>query len=277
MLAALNVVVPTVFGGGELERYLLPVLPILYTAMAAGLSLFPRRPRLICSATLLVGVAAGIFINPPYPFPYEDNLAFADFVHLQSAATDYLNRWYPDARVTTVWPLTLELSRPELGYVDRRIAVTRLPNLSAEALTPVDWDKVQVMVAFSRNWDSNLNLMHWEPVRRFWSRYFGYVVNGTREETLRRVPLPLESRFEQRGQWLDIYVNPTLPRTVQGPALRAAIKPATIVRCAGDTPITESICDPDPELSRGNAGRKNPPNLGKIPPMPGYKSPGIPQ
>src|ERR1700685_2543872 len=134
MLLAAHVARATALGGAVLERYLLPVLPVLYTAMAAGLSLFPRTPRLICSAALLAGVAAGIFINPPYPFPYEDNLAFADFVHLQSEAAAYLNRWYPGARVTTVWPLTLELSRPELGYVDRAMAVTSLPNLAPSTL-----------------------------------------------------------------------------------------------------------------------------------------------
>jgi 4-amino-4-deoxy-L-arabinose transferase-like glycosyltransferase len=221
-LTAANVAVTTVFGGGELERYLLPALPVLYAAMAAGLSLFPRQPRLICSAALLAGVAAGNFINPPYPFPYEDNLAFADFVYLQSEAAAYLNRWYPSARVTTVWPLTLELSRPGLGYVDRRIAVTPLPNLAAATLEPVDWSKVQVMVAFSRNWDSRFSPMHWKPVLRFWTRYFGYVLNATREETLDRVPFPLENRLERRGQWLDIYVNPKFPRAAPGPALKAA-------------------------------------------------------
>jgi hypothetical protein len=48
--------VATALGGAVLERYLLPVLPVLYAAMAAGLSLFPRTPRLVYSAALLAGV-----------------------------------------------------------------------------------------------------------------------------------------------------------------------------------------------------------------------------
>jgi 4-amino-4-deoxy-L-arabinose transferase-like glycosyltransferase len=213
LLAAAHVAIMTAFGGGVLERYLLPVLPVLYAAMAAGLALFPRRPRAISSAALLAGVAAGNFINPPYPFPYEDNLAFIDFVHLQSEATAYLEHWYPGARVTTIWPLSLELSRPELGYVDRPIAETQLANISAATLAPLDWSKAQIVVAFSRNWDSKFSPLRWGPIERFWARYFGYVPNLTREETRRLVPLPLENRLERRGQWVDIYVKPALPRS----------------------------------------------------------------
>lgn len=224
LLVAAHVVVLTAFGGGVLERYLLPVLPVLYAAMAAGLSLFPGRPRLISSCALLAGVASGIFINPPYPFPYEDNLAFADFVHLQSEAAAYLNQWYPAARVTTVWPLTLELSRPELGYVDHAIAVAPLPNLAVATLQPMDWTKVQVMVAFSRNWDPRLNPLHWAPILNFWNRFFGYLPNATREQTRRQVPFAVENRIERRGQWLDIYVNPNLPRIPPTPALRATTR-----------------------------------------------------
>lgn len=221
LLVATHVVMVTAFGGSVLERYLLPVLPVLYTAMAAGLSLFPRRPRFICSAVLLVGVASGIFLDPPYPFPYEDNLAFTDFVHLQSEAAAYLDHWYPAARITTVWPLTLELSRPELGYVSSRIAVDSLPNLSAATLEPVDWNKVQVMVAFSRNWDPKFSPMHWTPILHFWSKFFGYIPNATQGEIARRVPFTLLNRMERHGQWLDIYVNPSLPKTAHVPALKA--------------------------------------------------------
>lgn len=224
LLLAAHVVMLTAFGGGVLERYLLPVLPVLYTAMAAGLSLFPRRPRLICSAALLAGVTSGIFINPPYPFPYEDNMAFSDFVHLQTEAAAYVNHWYPAARITTVWPLTLELSKPELGYVDRAMAVTSLPNLAPSTLKPVDWTKVQVLVAFSRNWDPRFSPLHWAPIHRFWGRFFDYVPNATREETRQQVPLVVEDRMERRGQWIDIYVNPNLPRMKPSRALKTVVR-----------------------------------------------------
>src|SRR6202035_1880589 len=103
-LAGAHVALVTLLGGAVLTRYLLPVMPILYAAMAVGLALFPKRPQRICGAALLIGLAASNFINPPYPFPYEDNLAFADFVKLQTSATEFLDHWFAGARVTTVWP-----------------------------------------------------------------------------------------------------------------------------------------------------------------------------
>ena len=67
-LAIAHAVTVTLLGGATLERYLLPVLPILYSAMTAGLSLFPRKPRLICSGALLVGLMVGHFRQPALSF-----------------------------------------------------------------------------------------------------------------------------------------------------------------------------------------------------------------
>jgi 4-amino-4-deoxy-L-arabinose transferase-like glycosyltransferase len=220
-LAIAHAATVTLLGGATLERYLLPVLPILYSAMTAGLSLFPRKPRLICSAALLAGVMAGIFVNPPYPFPYEDNLAFAEFVALQRDAADYLAHGYSGARIATVWPLTIELARPELGYADRRLAVESLPDLTAETLRHVDWRKTQVLAAFSRNWDPPLNPLRRGPLRRLWQALFGYAPLATEEEVRHTAPYPPAIHWQKKGQWMDIYVNPRQPLTAPAKPLRA--------------------------------------------------------
>lgn len=220
-LAVAHAATVTVLGGATLERYLLPVLPILYCAMTAGLSLFPRKPRLICSAALLAGLMAGIFINPPYPFPYEDNLAFADFVSLQSQAADYLGRWYSGARVATVWPLTIELARPELGYANRPLEVNALPDLTPETLHRVDWRQTQVLAAFSRNWNPPLSPLRLGPLGRLWQAIFGYAALATEEEVRREAPYPAVAHWRKNGQWMDIYVNPRQPTTTPAKPLRA--------------------------------------------------------
>lgn len=212
LVVAAHVVMLTVLGGAVLNRYLLPVLPILFAAMAAAISLLPRPAKLTAACILVGGVAASNWINPPYPFPFEENLAFADFVKLHSEAADYIAHWYADPVVTTAWPMTAELSQPELGFVPRRIRVEELRDLTPETLGGLAWDNVQIVVAFSRDWNPPLNLMHFAPVMSFWRRFYNYVPGATMDEARARIPFPIVAHFERRGQWVDIYVNPAIPQ-----------------------------------------------------------------
>jgi hypothetical protein len=211
VVTAAHVLMLTVLGGAVLNRYLLPVLPIVYAAMAAALSLLPRVPRLTAACLLIAGLAASNWINPPYPFPFEENLAFSDFLKLHEEAADYVAHWYPAEVVTTAWPLTAELSDPDLGFVARQVRVETLPDLAPRTLGSLDWSRVQVLVAFSRDWDPPLNLMRIAPVLQFWERFYNYVPTANAAEARSRVPFPIVAHFERRGQWADIYVNPSLP------------------------------------------------------------------
>jgi hypothetical protein len=202
-----QVLLVTVAGGAVLERYLLPIMPILYAAMATGISLWPRRLRLTATGVLLAGLAIANWINPFYPFPYENNLAFADFLELHQEAAAYLTREFPEIAVKTVWPLTLELSRPELGFVARPIPVEPLPNFSPQTLRQVSWRRIRVFAAFSRDWDPPVNLMHYTPLMRLWERYYGESANARRDAVRETVPLPLVASFGRGGQWIDIYAK----------------------------------------------------------------------
>jgi 4-amino-4-deoxy-L-arabinose transferase-like glycosyltransferase len=198
LLVAAHVVAFTLLGGAVLERYLLPAMPILYAAMVTGLSALGRVPRVVGSLVLLAGLAAGNFINPPYPFTLEDNLAFTDYLRLHTAAADYLERLHPGVRVDTMWPLTAELSHPEFGFVKRGLGVRLVPNLAAQTLGSIDWRTVQVLVTFSRD----------VPLSGFLQRFVAYVPAATHGEVRGRVPFPIAAQFERHGQWVDVYVNP---------------------------------------------------------------------
>jgi hypothetical protein len=173
---------------------------------------------------MVTGMAVSNFVNPPYPFPYEDNLAFADFVRLQAEAADYLEHWHPSARVSTVWPLTLELAHPELGFVSRRLAVKSLRNFAPETLAAIDWKNEQVVVVYSRTWDPSLSVMHFGPVLRVWRHFYGYLPNATMDQARALAPFPIQQHFERHGQWLDIYVNPALPPAIPGPGGLPAVR-----------------------------------------------------
>jgi 4-amino-4-deoxy-L-arabinose transferase-like glycosyltransferase len=209
-----------VVGGAVLERYLLPVMPIVFAAIAAALSLFRIRQRVAASVVLFAGSAAGNLINPPYPFPFENNLAFTDFLRLQSDAADYIAHWYPKATVATAWPLSLELRYPDLDFVPRRIAVRALPNFTSATLASADWSRASIVVVFSRYWDPAYGILRLTPLRQFWHRYYGFTPDAGAEERRGLIPFPVEQHLARHGQWLDIYVSPNAPRgaPAAGPA-----------------------------------------------------------
>ena len=115
LLVAIYVLFFSIIGGAMLERYLLPVLPIVYAAMVAAMAGYRPVFKVASQLALLGGLVLGNFWNPPYPFPFENNLAFTDFVRLQEDAAAYVELHYPGEPVATVWPLTSALRRPEVG------------------------------------------------------------------------------------------------------------------------------------------------------------------
>ena len=120
-------------GGAELARYMLPVVPLVVLVCVSTLW---RRVRLWRGVVAIVALMfiSGWFINPPYGFAPEDNLAYRDYIHLHQRAEEFLEARYPMARVLTAWPASDELTRPYLGYVTRPMQVVRIEHFAAEQL-----------------------------------------------------------------------------------------------------------------------------------------------
>ena len=82
----------------------------------------------------LISAAAffvGLFVNPPYGFAPEDNLAYARVVRMHESGIVELTKLYPGATVLSAWPVTDELSHPELGYVKQPWDVVAIDDFSA--------------------------------------------------------------------------------------------------------------------------------------------------
>lgn len=204
LLVAIHVLFLSLVGGAMLERYLLPVLPIVYTAMVAGMSIYQPPLKLACQLALLAGLIAGNFWNPPYPFPFENNLAFTDFVKLQQDAAEFLERDYAGAPVATVWPLTSALRRPELGYVSHPFPVRSLPDFTAASVNQLDWTGVRVFVLFSRMWEPEWSWTNIELVRKIWHRFYGYEPELSFVE-MRRRPVTPVAHWTRHGLWVEVY------------------------------------------------------------------------
>jgi len=131
---AAYVVAMAVVGGAVLARYMLPVVPLVIVVLISTLR---RRVRLWRGVVAIVALAfvAALFVNPPYGFSIEDNLAYRDYIRLHQHAEDFVEARYPMARVLTAWPASDELTRPYLGYVTRPMRVFRIEDFTVGHLT----------------------------------------------------------------------------------------------------------------------------------------------
>jgi hypothetical protein len=206
-LVAAHVALFSVLGGAMLERYLLPVLPIVYIAMVAGLCALPSLLRAMSQVALIAGVGFCNFWNPPYPFPYENNLAFTEFVKLHEIAAGFIEQDYPGAEISTAWPLSAELMRPEFGYVKTAHRVREIQDFSESAVASLENAPVEVFVLYSQQWDPPGNLLRNALVLKFWSHFLSYRPQVGAFELDRRFHLKTVGAWSQAGQWIEIHAR----------------------------------------------------------------------
>lgn len=206
-LGAAHVLAVSLLGGAALERYLLPVLPLIYIAMAAAWSASASRWMRLSQGLVMAGFVLCLFVNPPYPFPYENNLAAVDFVRLHQSAAGFLERHFAQRTVTTAWPLSAALRHPEYGYVSRSLAVRELPDFSASRVEALDPAEVEVFVLYSREWDPAVNLWRWGWFRALQHRYYGWEPPASPELMEDRFQLREVARWDRRGQWIAVYAR----------------------------------------------------------------------
>jgi 4-amino-4-deoxy-L-arabinose transferase-like glycosyltransferase len=205
---ATHIVLVSLLGGATLERYLLPALPLVYIAMGAAFQLVSPRWRYAGVAALATGLVAGLFLNPPFPFPYENNLALVDFVNLHRSAGHFLEKAYPSATIYTAWPLTQALRNPAFGYVDQALSAAETSDLHFSTLDAIPPRSVDVLVLYSRTWEPSWGVFQSPAVRRFLSRFYEYEREMTPAEVQQHFGLVPVHRWTRRGQWVEIFARP---------------------------------------------------------------------
>jgi len=168
-------------GGAELARYLLPGVPLVILVCVSTLW---RRVRLWRSVAAIVTLmfVAGWFINPPYGFAPEDNLAYLDYIRLHQRAEEFLEARYPMARVLTAWPASDELTHPYLGYVTRPMPVIRIEHFALEQLMSASNARsndvrsdFEVALLFSTKYEpAHPMLQHWRLWQEWKEKFFDY-------------------------------------------------------------------------------------------------------
>jgi hypothetical protein len=214
--AMLSVIVAYVFtmalvGGAELARYMLPAVPLVILVCVSTLW---RRVRLSRVVAAIVGLMfiAGWFINPPYGFAPEDNLAYSDYIRLHQHAEEFLEARYPMARVLTAWPASDELTRPYLGYVTRPMRVVRIEHFAAEQLmSAADLHSgearsdFEVALVFSTKCEPVHPLLeHWRLWQELKARFFDYHRDVPPAAAAQILGGDLVYTETRHGQWIGV-------------------------------------------------------------------------
>lgn len=202
-----HTVLVSVSGGAVLERYLLPSIPVLYIAFAAAFATLPQKLRWTAVALSAAGLFAGIFWNPPYPYALENNLAMVDMVDMHRNAAGLAESGSQDRRVTTAWPLTDGLRRPELGYLETAHKNVRsIDDFSLERLNALDWQPGEMLILYSRSWNPSYSVARWPWVRALLRQYFRAPQDIRRDELGELRELRSLVGYEQRGFWIEILI-----------------------------------------------------------------------
>ncbi|MDP9169345.1 MAG: glycosyltransferase family 39 protein [Acidobacteriota bacterium] len=192
---ALHTVLVSALGGAVLERYLLPVLPVVYIAFAISFGALLPRPRVIALAILMLCLVAANFINPIYPFPLENNLAFVSFVNLQENAAAAVEGM--PGTLATSFPMADAFRRPEFGFVSQPREVQPMEGFRAGDIARLAGHAPDVMIVFDTTWQKR------QTGRSFLSpwlrRYYGYDPALPPDEIATRLSMRIARRWELHG------------------------------------------------------------------------------
>jgi hypothetical protein len=205
LVAGAQILLVSILGGASLDRYTMPVFPVLYAAMAVAGSTLPVSWRWVTRVSMAGALIAGLWWNPPYPFSFENNLAMTDFVSLQQDAASYLDQHNPNARVASAWPFTDELRRPEFGYVHHPLKVEQIEDFRIESLAGLDRHKIDILVVYCRVWALDGGALDIAWLRSYLDRVWGIHRQGTPEQIRAALGFVPVIRWDRRGQWIEIY------------------------------------------------------------------------
>jgi 4-amino-4-deoxy-L-arabinose transferase-like glycosyltransferase len=193
-------------GGAVLARYMLPIIP-LWILVCVSTIWRRLRPWKTVLGIVVAAFISSIFVNPPYGFSPEDNLAYRDYVLLHKQAENFVQAKYPNARVLTAWPASDELTRPYLGYVSKPIPVVKIEDFTAEELLSAADVRARFDVAFvfSTKYQPPSSVFdRWRLWRKWKSRYFGYHVDLTPEVAAPVLGGDLVYVKRKHGQWVGV-------------------------------------------------------------------------
>jgi hypothetical protein len=108
--------------------------------------------------------------------------------------------------VASAWPFPDALRRPEFGYVRKPLRVRGIDNFNPETVLALA-GQVDVLVMYSRTWEPEWGVLRSEWIRRFLEKYYFYKPQIDKDRIERTLGLTRVARWDERGQWIEIYAR----------------------------------------------------------------------
>lgn len=118
-----------------LERYILPIHPIVVLAIAWAITPTTPRSRAVAAAAVLAACAVGV-ASRWGGTGFDSGETTFRYLHAVRVHQRVLGDLQPTTKVLTSWPMTDELQRPYLGYVTEPIETTSLEHFEATGTRP---------------------------------------------------------------------------------------------------------------------------------------------
>ncbi len=199
-----HVVTVSVLGGAVLERYLLPVLPILYAAFAVSMRAVAERPGRILTGCLAGCLVLANFINPPYPFPFENNLMFVGFVDAQRQAAFAADTYAGE--VATTFPMTTALAHPNNGFLMLPHPVRELPDFRRTTIAALKDNPPPLMLVYNTELDP-WHVQSTQAFQWFFGRFYAYERPMTAEEISSELNMRMARRWDNHGFSMFLLVS----------------------------------------------------------------------
>jgi len=108
-----------------MTRYILPFLPFLCLAGAAAIAALTRNRWVQTAVTTIIMIAFGtkFYGNSIGYSNYGEDLQYTDMIAIHQEACHYIENNFENPNIVTLYPVSLMLREPYLGYVKRAIPV----------------------------------------------------------------------------------------------------------------------------------------------------------
>jgi 4-amino-4-deoxy-L-arabinose transferase-like glycosyltransferase len=201
-----HVVAVSVTGGAVLERYLLPVLPLVLIAYSFAWNHLSRGWRIALPAGTAALSLLSFFVPPVFPQPHENGLRMVRLVGLMRVAAREAEVRHRDEKIVTAWPLSDGLLRPELGYVQRPLRVVPLENFAPSELARAAQEGPDVLIWFSRDPRPAAWLAQKLPVFEEWRRaIYGWDPEGDVQVIEQTMGLREATRLRVGGESMAVF------------------------------------------------------------------------